>query len=43
MQEIKNFIEDKNIFNDIKNALTSPDFPWYYSDRVASIEDTKDF
>ena len=27
----------------IKNILLLPDFPWYYSDRVASIEDTKDF
>ena len=43
MQEIKNFIEDKNVFNDIKNILTSSEFPWYYSDCVGSNKDTKDF
>tara|TARA_B100001939_G_C16728208_1_gene524247 strand:+ start:35 stop:520 length:486 start_codon:yes stop_codon:yes gene_type:complete len=43
MQEIKNFIEDKNVFNDIKNILTGREFPWHFYNHVASIEDNKNF
>ena len=43
MQEIRNFIEDKNIFNDIKNILSGGDFPWHFSNCVGDLKDTKNF
>jgi hypothetical protein len=40
---IKNFIEDKNKFQQIQNFLTSSHFPWFFQNNVASLEDTNGF
>jgi hypothetical protein len=43
MQEIRNFIEDRNVFNDMKEILTGENFSWYFRDSVAHKNDRKDF
>ena len=40
---IKNFIQDKNVFLDIKNLLLSPNFPYYYNNYVADKKDVGDY
>lgn len=43
MQVIKNFIKNKNIFNNIKSTLMGENFPWFFSDSVGHQQDKKDF
>ena len=43
MQVIRNFIENKRVFNELKSTLTGTNFPWYFCGCVGSPEDTKDF
>ena len=42
IERIDNFL-NKNIFNEIKNILTSDNFPWYYKSVVGHPEDNSDF
>jgi len=41
MRVINNFIQDKSIFNNIKNLLMSSDFPYYYNNYVVNENDSK--
>ena len=43
MEIINNFIQEKEIFNTIKNLLMSDNFPYYYSSYTASKEDKSDY
>ena len=43
MQTINNFIQDKNIFDDIKNLLMSYNFPYYYYNYTANEKDKADY
>jgi len=43
MQIIDNFIQDKNIFDDIKNLLMSYTFPYYYYNQIAHEKDKSDY
>ena len=43
IEVIDTFIQEKNIFNDIKDLLMSPDFPYYYNNKVADKKDNSDF
>ena len=43
MKVINNFIQDKNVFLDIKNLLLSPNFPHYYNNYVADKKDVGDY
>ena len=38
MKQIENFL-DKKDFNDLKDILTSPKFPWYLNHGVSYIDD----
>ena len=38
-----NFIKEKNIFKGIKDLLMSPEFPYYYNNKVADKKDNSDF
>ena len=39
---IENFLPDEE-HNKIKDIVSNASFPWYYNDRVASIQDTQNF
>jgi len=43
MEIINNFIQDKTIFDSIKNLLMSYTFPYYYSDSTAHEKDKSDY
>lgn len=43
MQVIRNFIKNPKVFNDIQSTLMGNNFPWYFSDFVASPEDNEDY
>ena len=43
MKIINNFIQDKEIFDDIKNLLMSYTFPYYYYNTVAHEKDRSDY
>ena len=40
---LDNFIQDKNVFLDIKNILLSSSFPYYYNNYVADKKDVGDY
>jgi len=43
MEIINNFIQNKNIFDDIKNLLMSYTFPYYYYNQIAHEKDKSDY
>ena len=43
MEIIKNFIQDKELFNNIKTTLMGCEFPYYYFDCISGDHDTTDY
>ena len=43
MKIIKNFIQDKEIFNNIKDTLMGCEFPYYYFDCISGDNDKTDY
>ena len=43
MKIINNFIQEKKIFNDLKNLLMSTTFPYYYYSYIADEKDKSDY
>ena len=43
MQIVQKFIQQKEVFENIRRSVMDPNFPWFYSGTTASLYDKSDY